>query len=221
MKSRLRRLGLNFRRYTISTLKYLVSTKEYKKYKSDLRAILPKRKIERQWWDIRAKFGYQISKKEFTDYYALVRKANRKLNRIKGDKDLLARVKLPLGVGWIQRPKQLRLQLGRIKRILSRDYKRELSNELRERLYGNIIACFGYNEEANQLINEFKAMTDMELLKFFKLNPVLNRMMYDSDQSALLEYLNRAGIGGELVQSAIEDFAKREGLENIIISKIE
>lgn len=219
---RVRRLGLNLKRYTTSTLRYLASLDEYRANKKQILKAIPKRKIEKQWWDIRAKFNYRVSKREFMEYYELVRKAQRKLNRIKADEDLLWRNRVPLGVSGFQSVAQFKAQFKRVKNILKRDYKRQVSLDIRDRLYNNLRYQFGENEYTDQLVEEFKNMTDAEFNEFFKRNRELDRLRYDSDQEALREYVSSASIDYMHIQNSIEEYAKWSGLkENILVNKVE
>lgn len=219
---RIRRLGLNLKRYTTSTLRYLASLDEYRANKKQILKAIPKRKIEKQWWDIRAKFNYRVSKREFAEYYELVRKAQRKLNRIKADEDLLWRNRVPLSVSGFQSVAQFKAQFRRVKNILRRDYKKQVSYEIRDRLYSNLRYQFGDNAETDQLIEEFKNMTDTEFNEFFKRNRELDRLRYDSDQEKLRQYLTAGEIDYEHIQDSIEEYAKWSGLkENILVNKVE
>lgn len=185
----------------------MATTEEYRDYAKLIRGAIPRRKIERQWWDIRAKFGYQISKKRSDAYYRNLRKANRKLARIGKDSDLLKDIRLSTGVSWIKSVKDFAKAEKRVAQILDRNYKRHVNREVRDKLYHNLVECFGYNEYTNRLIQEFDNMSDEEYRAFFEKYRDIDIFNWGSPKE-LMEYINLTMMNYETIQSYIEAFAR-------------
>ena len=92
----------DIKRYQLSTLRYLLSTNKFTALqKRAIRKKLPKTKLEKQWWDIRARYGYQIRKKEFEEYYYLSRKIKRKIKTLTREGKIYAPPEISTGIGTI------------------------------------------------------------------------------------------------------------------------
>jgi len=215
MKSRLRRIGINLKKYSIRRLRYMATMEEYREYAKQIRGAIPKRKIERQWWDIRAKFGYRISKKRSDEYYRKVRKANRKLARIGKDSDLLKDIRLSTGVSWMKSVRDFMKAEKRVEEILDRNYKRHTNREVRDKLYRNLVESFGYNEYTNRLIQEFDRMSDEEYNQFFERYQDIDLFNWGSPKE-LNEYINLTGMNYDTIQSYIEAFANANNSEILV-----
>jgi len=215
MRRRIRGIGINLKKYSIRRLKYLATTEEYKQYSKAIRGVIPRRKIERQWWDLRAKFGYQISKKRSDAYYRNLRKANRKLARIGKDSDLLKDIRLGYGVSWMKTARDFVKAEKRLAKILNRNYKKHINREVRDKLYHNLVECFGYNEYTNRLIQEFDRMSDSEYRAFFDKYQDIDIFNWGSPKE-IQEYINLTKMNYETIQSYIEAFAKANNLDIVV-----
>ena len=212
MRIKTRRIGLNLKKYTIRQLKYLSKTEEYKGYKKEIRGSIPKRKIDRQWWDIRSMFGYRISKKRSDEYYKNLRKANRKLSRISQDTDLLKNIRLGYGVTWMKSVKDFERAERRVSRILDRNYKKQANLEVRKRFYENLLDTFGSNEYTQEIIEKFEVMTDTEFKEFFEKYPDLELFKWGSPKE-LIEYVELTQLNYNTLETYLEEFAKERGID--------
>lgn len=215
MRRRIRHIGINLKKYSIRRLKYLATTDEYREYAKEIRGAIPKRKIDRQWWDLRAKFGYQISKKRSDAYYRNLRKANRKLARIGKDSDLLKDIRLSYGVSWMKKVRDFAKAEQRVASILNRNYKKHVNREVRDKLYHNLVECFGYNEYTNRLIQEFDKMTDEEYHDFFEKYSDIDIFNWGSPKE-LREYIKLTGMNYDTIQSYIEAYARSNNPDIIV-----
>ena len=213
---KIRRLGLNIKRYSIAQLKWFAKQEQYREYKTSLMKAIPKRKIEQQWWDIRAKFGYRISKKEFYEFYKDIRKANRKLARLNKNDELIIRRELSTGVSRYRTVAEFRVQQKKVARILLRSYKHFINRKDREHLYENLYGVFGKDEYTYRIVKEFENMIDTEFKRFFEKYPHLERLIYDSLKT-LIQYLEKIDASVTLLQTYIETFAREWGITKEII----
>lgn len=202
------KLRINLRKYNIAELRALSRAPEYKAYRKQIRRAIPKRAIDRQWWNIRAQFGYNaISRKEFNKFYEEVRKAHRKINRIKKMPDLIDYFNPSLRITRFKSMASFKRFKKRVEAINRRDYKTVANREARERLYANIYGVWGKNEYTKAIVQEFDNMTDTEFKQFFERYKQLDKLIWGSVKS-LIPYLKHIDIDVTALQSDIEEFAK-------------
>lgn len=134
------------------------------------------RKAEKQFKELNARF--KITRREFLDYYNAVRKANRKLGSKSYKDKLFMSKKFSLNVGHIKNRGLFVIHRRKVKETLKKDFVSQVNRKVRENTYNNLLNLLAGN--ASDVISKLESLTDRQFDKFFKDNPDLNFLKYDS-----------------------------------------
>lgn len=153
----------------------------------------PKRitKFEKQWKQIKKK-RIRITKREFKQYYELVRKANRKLSSSYYTRQAFDTRKFSYSISHITSTSEFKKRFAKITEVLGRGYRKKSNLAIRQRMYSNLESVFDI-AGASRLITLFEQLADNELLEFFKENPDIERIAYESDEG-LDRYIDLVGM---------------------------
>lgn len=188
------------KKYRISTIRGWLKANLYSpKDREKIRKILPKssKSLAGQWWDMRAKYGKQVRKQAYEEYYKEIRRAKRKLARLKREGTIIKPPELFLGIGtYMHNEGDTGLTLYKMRRklvksILRRNYVRKHNEVQKWKLYQNIIQTFNYSEEAYRVANIFMELSSVEINNYFKKYKGFQKVLYGSPRS-ILEYMKVA-----------------------------
>lgn len=164
-------------KYSLAQLKYLLKTNKFtKSQKASILKKLPKTQLEKQWWDIRARYKYRITRAEFEEYYYLSRKVKRKIRRLVRQNKIYGNPEVLTGIGAIisKGVKYFRNQLRQLRNRYRRSWRREHMSDLKERIIDSLYQVFGYgNIEVMELANRIENLSHLELLMFLSEHPEL------------------------------------------------
>lgn len=148
-------------------------------------------KFEKQWRQIKKK-RIRITKREFKQYYELVRKANKKLSSNYYMQKAFDTRKFTYSISHITTTSEFKKRMARVTEVLGRGYRKKSNLAIRQRLYSNLENVFD-TAGASRLVTLFEQLADNELLEFFKENPDIERIAYESEEG-LDRYVELVGM---------------------------
>lgn len=205
----------DIKRYQLGTLRYLLSTNKFTALqKRTIRKKLPRTKLEKQWWDIRARYGYQIKKSEFEEYYYLSRKVKRKIKTLTKEGKIYAPPEISTGIGTIlsRGVKYFRNKLAVLKSRDKRNWRKTYMTNIKFEVCDKLRAVFGETLETLELINRILQLTDKELTDFLDENKDLAVIPYASPEY-LRKYFDKINMTVNKINLYLDSFATKYGLD--------
>lgn len=140
-------------------------------------------KLEKQYKQIQ-KRGIKISKNEFITYFNLLRKANRKGQRLKRQPEVVTLRSIEYSTERLPTSREEFLKYRRsINAVLKRDWRKRANEKQRERTNKNLRELYG--KDATKIIRRLNKMTDKQYEEFFKNNKDLTTIRWGSPDDAV------------------------------------
>lgn len=202
-------------RYQLASLRYLLKTNTFTpKQKQAIRKKLPRTKLEKQWWDIRSRYGYQIKKKEFEEYYYLSRKIKRKVQRLAKQNIIYAPPEISTGIGAIlsRGVRYFRQKMKILRKRASYQWRKQYMESKKFEVVDKLRETFGDTLETLELVNRILKLTDYELKAFLDKNKDLAVIPWASPEY-LRKYFDKIDMTVNKIGMYLDSFAEERGLD--------
>lgn len=210
----------DLRRYRLETIRGWIKEKIISPQdRRRISRILPRaRTFEAAWWDIRSKFGKDIRKADFQEYFYKVRKARKKLKMLDKEQRILYPPKFMRGTSIFMKldydkaVRYFKQRLKAVRNVLKRNFLGTHNEAERRKLYHNIIDVFGAEGDALILAELFKSMSIYDIVGFFKKYPDWNKLLFGSPQS-IFELLKITVWKPSDILSKLREYIKENRIE--------
>ena len=176
-------------------------------------------KAEKQFQSLKKKI--KITRREFSDFYEGIRKANRKAQRLqakveKGDKNATALRNVEFSLNRtadrISSREDFLMYRRAVNRVLKRDWRTTENLRQRERTNNNLEEVFGENPRTEALQDYLNGLSDSDYNEFWNDNKELKKLRWGSPEKAkkAAKFLNETSTKFEERIKAYE--AKRAGI---------
>lgn len=136
-------------------------------------------KAEKQYQQLRNRFN--ITRREWQQYYNDLRRANAKGRRLEKQGNTPYTPNFSTKITRLNTRTDFLKHRRAVKRVLERNYRQDITEQVRNNFIKNARNYFGMSREAENLILKLKSLNGEQLTALYNSNKELGVIIYDSD----------------------------------------